>query len=70
MARKIKTLAVDLKFFDDIFERERRKMQEKIGVQNLSQPDFSKMIKGFKIRQPKQNLSQINTRIKKKNARI
>lgn len=71
MATKKVNLAVDLKFFDNIFEKERRKMQEKIGVSNLSQANFTKMIKGFKIRKPKQNLSQINTRIKiRKNVKI
>lgn len=66
MARKIKTLAVDTKFFDNIFEKERQKMQEMIGVQNLSQANFSKMIKGFKIKVPKQDLSQVNTNIKRR----
>ncbi len=37
-------------------------MQEKIGVNNLSQANFSKMIKGLKIKQPKQNLSELNMR--------
>ena len=60
-------MSVDPKFFSDIFEIERRKMQDKIGITNLSQAKFSKMIKGFKIRQPRQNLSQVNTRFKKKN---
>ena len=66
MARKIKTLAVDTKFFDNIFEKERQKVQEMIGVQNLSQANFSKMIKGFKIKVPKQDLSQVNTNIKRR----
>ena len=70
MAIKKVIMAVDLKFFDNIFERERKKMQEKIGVHNLSQANFTKMIKGFKIRQPKQDLSQVNTKIKRKNAKI
>ncbi len=66
MVHKKTTLAVDSKFFKDVFEKERRKMQEKIGLNNLSQPKFTMMIKGFKIREPKMDLSQINTRIKKK----
>ena len=65
MVVKKVTMAVDPKFFDNIFEIERKKMQKKIGISNLSQANFSKMIKGFKIRQPKQDLSQINTRIKR-----
>ena len=40
-------------------------MQDKIGLGNLSQANFSKMIRGFKIRQPKQDLSQINTRFRR-----
>ncbi len=67
--RKIRTLAVDKNFFNDIFEKERVKMQEKIGLGNLSQTNFSKMIKGLKIKQPKQNLSQVNTNFKIKNAK-
>lgn len=71
MVRKITTVAVDNKFFRDIFEIERMKMQKKIGISNLSQANFSKMIKGFKIKQPKQDLSQINTRIRgRKNVKI
>ncbi len=63
MATKKVTIAVDEKFFKNIFDKERRNMQEKIGINNLSQCNFTKMIQGFKIRQPKQDLSQINTRI-------
>lgn len=70
MARNITTTAVDKKFFDNVFEKERKKVQEKLGLNNLSQANFTKMIKGFKIRQPKQNLSQVNTRIKRKNVRV
>ncbi len=63
--RKVTTLAVENKFFNNIFEKERRKMQDKLGLVNLSQVNFSKMIKGLKIKQPKQNLSQVNTRFKR-----
>ena len=63
--RKVTTLAVDNKFFRDIFEIERKKMQDKIGIVNLSQANFSKMIKGLKIKQPKQDLSQVNTKFKR-----
>ncbi len=69
MKRKVTTLAVDNKFFDNIFEKERKKMQDKIGVGNLSQANFSKMIKGLKIRQPKQNLSELNTSFGRKNVK-
>ncbi len=66
MAIKKVSLAVDPKFFNNVFERERRQMQKKIGLDNLSQANFTKMIKGFKIREPKIDLSQVNTRIKRK----
>lgn len=66
MVRKKVTVSVDPKFFSEVFERERRLMQKKIGLDNLSQPNFSKMIKGFKIRQPKQNLSQFNPKLGRK----
>ncbi len=69
--RKITTMAVDIKFFDNIFEKERRKMQEKIGISNLTQANFTKMIKGFKIKKPKRDLSQfIARRRRRKNVRI
>ncbi len=63
--RKVTTLAVDNKFFNNIFEKERKKMQDKIGLGNLSQPNFSKMIKGFKIKQPKQDLSEVKTNFRR-----
>ncbi len=69
--RKVTTLAVDNQFFKNIFEKERKKMQNKIGLDNLSQANFTKMIKGFKIKQPRQDLSQVNTRFKRRrNAKI
>ena len=70
MASKKVTLAVDPIFFNKIFEKERKKMQLKIGVSNLSQTNFTKMIQGFKIRQPKQDLSKLNTKVKRKHGRI
>lgn len=70
MASKKVTISVDRKFFDNQFEKERRNMQNKLGLLNLSQAKFSKMIKGFKIRQPRQNLSKVNTRFKIKNVKI
>ena len=68
VVRKV-TIAVDEKFFKNIFDKERRKQQEKIGLSNLSQSNFSKMIEGFKIREPKMDLSQVNTRVLKKRRR-
>lgn len=48
-----KTMAVDKNFFENIFEPERKKLQKQLGLNNLSQPDFSKMIEGLKIKAPK-----------------
>ncbi len=46
-------------------------MQEKIGIINLSQANFTKMIKGFKIKEPRQDLSQFNPKIgRKRNGKI
>jgi len=71
MVSKKVLLAVDRKFFNNVFEIQRKKMQEKIGVINLSQANFTKMIKGFKIREPKQDLSQFNPKIgRKRNGKI
>ena len=71
MVLKKVMVAVDRKFFNNVLEMERKKIQEKIGVIYLSQANFTKMIKGFKIREPKQDLSQFNPKIeRKKNAKI
>ena len=71
MVSKKTLIAVDKVFFDKVFEKGRKKMQEKIGVINLSQANFTKMIMGFKIRQPKQDFSHFNTKIKRgKNVKI
>ncbi len=52
-ARKIKTIAVDTKFFNSIFEKQRMQLQSQLGVRNLSQATFTKMITGLKIKNPK-----------------
>ncbi len=71
MANKKVTIAVDLKFFNNVFEQERKKMRDQIGLDNLSQPDFSRMIKGFKMRKPKIDLSKLNTKImRRKNVKL
>jgi len=71
MVTKKVSLAVDPRFFNEVFERERRRMQKQIGVPNLSQANFTKMIKGFKIKEPRQDFSQFNTKIvRKKNVKI
>ncbi len=50
---------VDPKFFENIFEQKRRQMQERLGLINLTQANFTKMIKDIKIRMPKQNLAKV-----------
>lgn len=54
--RKIKTIAVDEKFFNNIFDAQRKILQEKLGVINLSQINFTKMITGLKFITPKRSL--------------
>ncbi len=58
-SRKV-TIAVDEKFFNDIFENQRIQLQKKLGVINLSQANFTKMITGIRIRTPKKIRSKIN----------
>ena len=71
MAKKKVTIAVDSRFFDNLFEKERKKMQEQIGIKNLSQTAFSGMIQGLKIRKPKIDLSKLNTKVlRRKNVKI
>ena len=60
--RTVKTIAVDKKFFENIFEQQRKKLQLQLGIQNLSQANFTKMIKGLDIIKPKQNVSNIKMR--------
>lgn len=66
MVEKKVVLAVDKNFFNNLFEIERKKMQDKIGITNLSQANFTKMIKGFKIRELKQDLSQFKTKVRRR----
>jgi len=47
--RKIKTIAVDERFFKNIFEEHRKSLQTEMGIKNLSQTNFTKMITGFKF---------------------
>ena len=64
MSREIKIIAVDVKFFENIFEKERKQLQKKLGVINLSQPKFTKMIMELKMIPPKKDFSKF--KIKKK----
>lgn len=49
MSRNIKVIVVDVKFFNNVFEKQRKQLQKKLGVINLSQPKFTKMIMGLEM---------------------
>lgn len=49
------TIAVDNSFFEKIFEQKRMSLQKELGLNNLSQTNFSKMIIGLKIKKLKIN---------------
>ncbi len=68
MVRTITTVALDLKFFNNVFEKEIVRMQKKMGLSNLSHANFTKMIQGLKIKQPKQDFFQMKN--KRKNVKI
>ena len=69
MVRKKVIIAVDKKFFDNQFEKERIKMQKRLGLINLPQATFTKMIVGLKVQMPKFDIN-IDKRRKKKNVKI
>jgi len=62
-----KNIAVDEKFFNTIFETQRKKLQQQLGVMNLSQANFTKMITGLKIKPPKISNERKNLKGRKKN---
>ena len=56
MANRNKTImAVDTDFFKNVFEPSRKEYEKKLGISNLSQPKFTKMLasNGCKINMPK-----------------
>ena len=58
MARRQVVIAVDRKFFNR-FDRERRNVQARLGIKNLSQFKFSEMI----AKNPSQNIfPKLNTK--------
>jgi len=65
-ARRTKIIAVDEKFFNTIFEKQRKKLQSQLGITNLSQPNFTKMIRGFKMTPLKKNIIKPNIKRGKK----
>jgi len=67
MVKNKKNISVDEKFFNNIFETQRKKLQQQLGVINLSQANFTKMITGLKIKQLKYNNKKVNIRKKKNN---
>lgn len=44
LKRKVVTIGVDKMFFDNIFEPARRRAQDQLGISNLGQANFTKMI--------------------------
>lgn len=67
MVKKRKTIiAVDKTFFDSIFERQRKKLQGELGVMNLSQANFSRMIVGLKLKPLKKDPIKIKKSSKRK----
>ncbi len=44
LKRKVVTVNVDKMFFDNIFEPARKRTQEQLGISNLGQAKFTKMI--------------------------
>ena len=63
MALKKVVIAVDEKFFTDIFEKQRIKLQKELGVINLSQANFTKMIRGLQMKPLKINISKFKLKI-------
>ena len=43
--KKLVSLAVDKDFFDDIFERDRKKTMKQMGLNQLSQRQFTSMMR-------------------------
>jgi len=66
MGRNIKTIAVDENFFKNIFEKQRKQLQKKLGVLNLSQPNFTKMILGLEMIPQKKKISGFKIKPKRK----
>ena len=62
------SMDVDSKFFDRVFEPARKKTQEKLGISNLSQANFTKMLRksGFKFPSIKMNMKIFMPPLKKK----
>lgn len=62
------SIAVDRKFFKNIFEQQRKQLQKQLGLMNLSQANFTKMIKGFEIKKvPTENPINIKPKRGKRN---
>lgn len=47
--RRIVTMGVDPDFFDNLFEPARKKVQKQLGLDRLTQRDFTKMISKSKM---------------------
>lgn len=56
--RKTVFIVVDAQFFDNVFEKQRKQLQDKLGLDNLGQAKFTKMITNLKIRKLKEPISK------------
>lgn len=70
MVVKKVTIAVDRKFFNKVFEAKRKETQNKLGVINLSQVNFTKMIDVIKIKPLKLNLLDVKSKRKGRNGNV
>ena len=68
VVRKV-TIAVDKRFFENVFEKGRKKMQKQLGVTNLSQANFTKMIRELKLDHPQNKIPKfkLKNKVRKKN---
>lgn len=68
LKRKVVTVNVDRMFFDNIFEPARKKAQDQLGISNLGQAKFTKMIErsGMKLDIKLKDIGVTNVRKRKK----
>ena len=50
LKRKVVTVNVDKTFFDNLFEPARQRAQKQLGISNLGQANFTKMIERSEIK--------------------
>ena len=62
--RKV-VIRVDKNFFDNVFEKQRKQLQKKLGIMNLSQTNFTKMVGRLELKLPKNTQPKLKRKIKK-----